>query len=77
MDTESVARAIWQAQRSKIKSNDGINSRLSWRSSGAPLQFWDSFVDDARAAIQALQSIGWGKLDALSCCCTSTHSGNS
>jgi hypothetical protein len=47
---EKCAHAIWEAQRSRL-TPDGLNARLTWRSSSAPAKFWDSYVRDAAAAL--------------------------
>ena len=52
--TEYVGKAIWESQRARIGDQDGINARLTWRDKAVPAKFWDSFVDDANAAIEAI-----------------------
>lgn len=51
---ERVARAIWEDQRSRIKNPEGLNARLTWRSIQVPEQFWESYVNDALAALRAI-----------------------
>ncbi len=54
-----VAKAIWEHQRARINNQDGINARLVWRDkSTAGLDpFWQSYEDDARAAITVWQEM--------------------
>lgn len=51
---ERVARAIWEDHRSRIKNPDGLNARLTWRSIQVPEQFWESYINDALAALKAI-----------------------
>lgn len=53
---ETVGRAMWEAQKARIKDPEGINARLTWRSNAAPSQFWDSYIRDAEVAITSLKT---------------------
>lgn len=53
---EAMARAIWESQRRRIGSQDGINARLVWRDKQVPDKFWNSFVHDAEAALEVIVS---------------------
>lgn len=59
-EIERAATAIWQKQRGLLKSQDGINSRLTWRSSAAPEPFWEGYVRDAKAAFSVLAALQRG-----------------
>jgi hypothetical protein len=54
---EAVAKAIWEDQRSRLKSQDGIAARATWRSASVPYLFWEGYMNDARAAIAAFRSL--------------------
>ncbi len=49
---EAVAKAIWENQRSKTIINAFAHNRV-WRDNSAPIVFWEAYIDDAIAAIEA------------------------
>jgi hypothetical protein len=54
---EEIAKAIWEDQRRRIGSQDGINARLKWRDKQVPDKFWDSYVNDAIAALEVINRV--------------------
>lgn len=56
MDIEFVARAIWLRQQREVAQTNpnGMAARLAWRSNAVPDKFWDSYVLDAKAAVEVI-----------------------
>ena len=49
---ETMARAIWEAQRAKVKTS--ISKSRTWNDNSVPAIFWEGYRDDARAALSVL-----------------------
>lgn len=56
---ELGARAIWEDQQSRLKDPGPITASLTWRSKRVPDVFWDGYVNDAKACIEAATQSGY------------------
>jgi hypothetical protein len=50
---EEAGRRIYEAQQSRLSDQSSFAAKRVWRSEDVPAKFWDSYVEDARAALSA------------------------
>ncbi|BCA06202.1 hypothetical protein [Bradyrhizobium diazoefficiens] len=48
---EDAARRIYESQQSRLSDQSSPAAKRAWRSEDVPAKFWDSYVEDARAAL--------------------------
>jgi hypothetical protein len=48
---EEAARRIYESQQSRFSDQSTLTARRVWRSKDVPAKFWDSYLEDARAAL--------------------------
>jgi hypothetical protein len=48
---EEAGRRIYESQQSRLSDQTTFAARRAWRSDDVPEKFWDSYVEDARAAL--------------------------
>ncbi|BBZ97145.1 hypothetical protein BRDID11004_19410 [Bradyrhizobium diazoefficiens] len=48
---EDAARRIYESQQSRLSDQSSPAAKRAWRSEDVPTKFWDSYVEDARAAL--------------------------
>jgi len=48
---EEAARRIYESQKERLADQTSFAAQRAWRSSDVPVWFWDSYCDDARAAL--------------------------
>jgi hypothetical protein len=61
---EEAGRRIYESQQSRLSDQTTFAARRTWRSDDVPEKFWDSYIEDARAAL-SLISIATVVSDAL------------
>jgi hypothetical protein len=54
---EEAGRRIYESQQSRLSDQTTFAAKRAWRSADVPEKFWDSYVEDARAAF-SLTGIG-------------------
>jgi hypothetical protein len=59
---EEAGRRIYEAQQSRLSDQSTYAARRVWRSKDVPVEFWDSYLEDARAALAATHPIAVGLL---------------
>jgi hypothetical protein len=57
---EEAGRRIYESQQSRLSDQTTCAAKRAWRSADLPAKFWDSYVEDARAAL-SLTSIAKGR----------------
>ena len=58
---EEAGRRIYESQQSRLSDQTTFAAKRTWRSDDLPEKFWDSYVEDARAAL-SLTSIAGARL---------------
>ena len=48
---EEAGRRIYESQQSRLSDQTTFAAKRAWRSADVPAKFWDSYVEDARAAL--------------------------
>lgn len=48
---EEAGRRIYESQQSRLSDPTTVAAKRAWRSHDVPEKFWDSYVEDARAAL--------------------------
>lgn len=48
---EEAGRRIYESQQSRLPDPTTFAAKRAWRSDDVPKKFWDSYVEDARAAL--------------------------
>jgi len=48
---EEAGRRIYESQKSRLSDQASFAAKRVWRSEDVPAKFWDSYVEDARAAL--------------------------
>lgn len=48
---EEAGRRIYESQQSRLPDPTTVAAKRAWRSDDVPKKFWDSYVEDARAAL--------------------------
>jgi hypothetical protein len=52
-DVEEIARAIWERQHNKLRSN-ALSYQTRWRDESIPAKFWEELLLDAQAVLRVL-----------------------
>lgn len=48
---EEAGRRIYESQQARLSDQTSFAARRAWRSEDVPIEFWDSYREDARAAL--------------------------
>ena len=48
---EEAGRRIYESQQSRLLDQSTFAAKRVWRSEDVPAKFWDSYLEDARAAL--------------------------
>ena len=48
---EEAGRRIYESQQARLSDQTSFAAKRAWRSMDVPASFWDSYCDDARAAL--------------------------
>lgn len=48
---EEAGRRIYEAQQSRLSDQSTFAAKRVWRSEDVPAKFWESYIEDARAAL--------------------------
>ena len=48
---EEAGRRIYESQQERLLDQTSFGARRAWRSNDVPQCFWDSYCEDARAAL--------------------------
>jgi hypothetical protein len=51
---EEAGRRIYESQQSRLLDQTTFAATRAWRSDDVPEKFWDSYVEDARAALSLM-----------------------
>ena len=51
---EEAGRRIYESQQSRLSDQSTCAAKRVWRSEDVPAKFWNSYVEDARAALQII-----------------------
>ena len=54
---EEAGRRIYESQQARLSDQTSFAAKRAWRSEDVPIEFWDSYREDARAAL-SLTSVG-------------------
>jgi hypothetical protein len=54
---EEAGRRIYESQQARLSDQTSFAAKRRWRSEDVPIEFWDSYREDARAAL-SLTSVG-------------------
>ncbi|QQO31908.1 hypothetical protein JJC00_25330 [Bradyrhizobium diazoefficiens] len=52
---EEAGRRIYESQQSRLPDPTTFAAKRAWRSDDVPKKFWDSYVEDARAALSLIK----------------------
>jgi len=55
---EEAGRRIYESQQSRLSDQTTSAAKRAWRSDDVPEKFWDSYVEDARAALSLTSIAG-------------------
>jgi hypothetical protein len=55
---EEAGRRIYESQQSRLSDQTTFAAKRAWRSNDVPEKFWDSYVEDARAALSLTSIAG-------------------
>jgi hypothetical protein len=55
---EEAGRRIYESQQSRLSDQTTFAAKRAWRSDDVPEKFWDSYVEDARAALSLTSIAG-------------------
>ena len=55
---EEAGRRIYESQQSRLSDQTTFAAKRAWRSDDVPDKFWDSYVEDARAALSLTSIAG-------------------
>jgi hypothetical protein len=55
---EEAGRRIYESQQSRLSDRTSFAAKRAWRSDDVPEAFWDSYVEDARAALSLTSIAG-------------------
>ena len=55
---EEAGRRIYESQQSRLWDQTTFAAKRAWRSDDVPEKFWDSYVEDARAALSLTSIAG-------------------
>jgi hypothetical protein len=55
---EEAGRRIYESQQSRLSDRTTFAAKRAWRSDDVPEMFWDSYVEDARAALSLTSIAG-------------------
>jgi hypothetical protein len=58
---EEAGRRIYESQQSRLSDQSTSAAKRVWRSKDVPAKFWDSYLEDARAAL-SLSSVAIQKI---------------
>jgi hypothetical protein len=48
---EEAGRRIYESQQARLSDQTSFAAKRTWRSEDVPIEFWDSYREDARAAL--------------------------
>jgi hypothetical protein len=48
---EEAGRRIYESQQARLSDQTSFAAKRAWRSEDVPIEFWDSYREDARAAL--------------------------
>ena len=48
---EEAGRRIYESQQARLSDQTSFAARRAWRSDDVPIEFWNSYCEDARAAL--------------------------
>jgi hypothetical protein len=48
---EEAGRRIYESQQARLSDQTSFAAKRAWRSGDVPIEFWDSYREDARAAL--------------------------
>jgi hypothetical protein len=48
---EEAGRRIYESQKARLSDQASVAAKRAWRSEDVPIEFWDSYREDARAAL--------------------------
>jgi hypothetical protein len=48
---EEAGRRIYESQQARLSDQTSFAAKRAWRSKDVPIEFWDSYREDARAAL--------------------------
>jgi hypothetical protein len=48
---EEAGRRIYESQQARLSNQTSFAAKRAWRSGDVPIEFWDSYREDARAAL--------------------------
>ena len=48
---EEAGRRIYESQQARLSDQASVAAKRAWRSKDVPIEFWDSYREDARAAL--------------------------
>ena len=48
---EEAGRRIYESQQARLSDQASVAAKRAWRSGDVPIEFWDSYREDARAAL--------------------------
>ncbi len=62
---EEAGRRIYESQQSRLSDQTTFAAKRAWRSDDVPEKFWDSYVEDARAALSLTSTKSKSKIPTI------------